>query len=151
MQPEPVPTSATVLIDLFARMVVKVWSINNSVSGLGISTFLLILNLSEVGNMISAELSEGMKKRLDIACSIIHRPKVLILDEPTANLDFRLRDELLDYAKQVNKYGMTIIFVSHYLDEVEVISDRIAILSNSYMEIVQNNGNLKELFKMRMN
>lgn len=115
-----------------------------------IEEILLILNLSEVRDTLSSELSEGMKKRLDIGCSIIHNPKILILDEPTANLDFRLRDELLDYVREINNVGMTIIFVSHYLDEVEKISGRIAILSNSYMELIENTGNLKSAFQKRM-
>jgi ABC-2 type transport system ATP-binding protein len=110
-----------------------------------------ILNLNGVESISSSSLSEGMKKRLDIGCSIIHNPKILILDEPTANLDFQLRDELLDYIKEINKLGMTIIFVSHYVEEVIEISDRIAIISNSYMEIMKNDDAFKSQYQKKLN
>ena len=112
-----------------------------------IHDILHILNLTGVEKMKSSSLSEGMKKRLDIACSIIHNPKILILDEPTANLDFQLRDELLDYVKEINKRGMTIIFVSHYVEEVIQISDRIAIISNSYVEVMKNDSTFKAQYQ----
>jgi ABC-2 type transport system ATP-binding protein len=101
-----------------------------------IDKILETFDLSEFKPMLSADLSEGMKKRLDIACSIIHDPKILILDEPTANLDYRLRDELLIYIHKLNKKGMTILFVSHYIDEVQNISNRIAILNKGVVKVV---------------
>jgi ABC-2 type transport system ATP-binding protein len=110
-----------------------------------------ILNLSEVENSLSSSLSEGMKKRLDIGCSIIHNPKILILDEPTANLDFQLRDELLDYVKEINKLGMTIVFVSHYIEEVIQISDRVAIISNSYLEVMPNDSTFRTQYQSKLN
>lgn len=110
-----------------------------------------ILNLSGVENSVSSSLSEGMKKRLDIACSIIHNPRILILDEPTANLDFQLRDELLDYIQEINKLGMTIIFVSHYIEEVIQISDRVAIISNSYLEVMKNDETFKSQYQSKLN
>ena len=80
---------------------------------------LKILDLYEVKKVHAKDLSEGMKKRLDIACSIIHSPKILILDEPTANLDYKLREELLLYVKKINQHKkITILFVSHYLEEI---------------------------------
>jgi ABC-2 type transport system ATP-binding protein len=110
-----------------------------------------ILNLSGVEDTISSSLSEGMKKRLDIGCSIIHNPKILILDEPTANLDFKLRDELLDYVQEINKLGMTIIFVSHYIEEVVQISDRVAIISNSYVEVMDNDATFRAQYRNKLN
>ncbi len=92
-----------------------------------------------------------MKKRLDIGCSIIHNPKILILDEPTANLDFQLRDELLDYVKEINKFGMTIIFVSHYVEEVIQISNRVTIISNSYLEVMDNNATFRTQYQSKLN
>ena len=94
----------------------------------------------------ASELSEGMKKRLDIACSILHEPKILILDEPTANLDFKLREELLKYIKKLNHTEkITIIFVSHYIEEIEQLADRVAILSKTNLEIVKNHK-IKQIF-----
>jgi ABC-2 type transport system ATP-binding protein len=110
-----------------------------------------ILNLSGVEDTISSSLSEGMKKRLDIGCSIIHNPKILILDEPTSNLDFKLRDELLDYVQEINKLGMTIIFVSHYIEEVVQISDRVAIISKSYVEVMDNDVTFRSQYRNKLN
>lgn len=106
-----------------------------------------ILNLTEVENTVSSSLSEGMKKRLDFGCSIIHNPKILILDEPTANLDYVLRNELLSYIKDINKLGMTIIFVSHYIDEIIKISDRIGIISNSDITVLNNDSTFQDKYK----
>ncbi len=110
-----------------------------------IDEILEIFDLFEFKPMLSSDLSEGMKKRLDIACSIIHNPKILILDEPTANLDYKLREELLKYFKKLNTNGMTILFVSHYIEEVENISQRVLILNKGKIEIVSNK-NLGEKF-----
>lgn len=101
-----------------------------------IDTILEIFDLSEFKPMLADDLSEGMKKRLDIACSIIHDPKILILDEPTANLDYKLREELLLYIKKLNQKGMTILFVSHYVEEIEYIADRVAILNKGKVKCV---------------
>jgi len=115
-----------------------------------IDIILHVLNLVDVKTNQSISLSEGMKKRLDFGCSIIHNPKILILDEPTANLDFQLRDELLNYIKEINKLGMTIIFVSHYVEEVIEISDRVGIIANSYLEVVPNNSKFKKYYKAKL-
>lgn len=101
-----------------------------------IDKILEIFDLSEFKPMLAADLSEGMKKRLDIACSIIHDPKILILDEPTANLDYKLREELLSYIKKLNEKGMTILFVSHYVEEIEYIAQRVAILNKGKVKVV---------------
>lgn len=81
-------------------------------------------NLQQVSQQTPSQLSEGQKKRLDIACALIHEPKILLLDEPTANLDFYLRDELLEYIKKINQDGVSVIFVSHILEDIEKISQR---------------------------
>ena len=104
------------------------------------------LDLSDVRHVQGKDLSEGMKKRLDIACSIIHMPKILILDEPTANLDYKLREELLKYIRKINKEGMTIIFVSHYFEEVTAIAKRVAIVANNSVTVVDNHNDLKKTF-----
>ncbi len=103
--------------------------------------------LERVGNNLSISLSEGQKKRLDLACSLIHSPKILILDEPTANLDFKLRDELLDYIKEINKDGVSVIFVSHNLEEVEKICNRVLMLNNSKIDIIENPKQVQSHFK----
>ena len=74
------------------------------------------------------QLSGGLKRRLMLARAMMHDPELLILDEPTAGVDVELRHELWAYLKQINKAGKTIIFTSHYLDEVEELCERVAIM-----------------------
>ncbi|HXW51133.1 MAG TPA: ABC transporter ATP-binding protein [Candidatus Acidoferrales bacterium] len=75
------------------------------------------------------ELSGGMKRRLSLARALIHEPKLLILDEPTAGMDVELRLELWDFLKAINAGGMTIFMTSHYLEEVEALCNRIGIVN----------------------
>jgi len=75
-------------------------------------------------------LSGGLKRRAILARAMMHDPDLLILDEPTAGVDVELRHELWEYLKKINKQGKTIIFTSHYLEEVEMLCDRIAIINN---------------------
>lgn len=84
--------------------------------------------LFEHRNKLAENLSEGMQRRLDIACSLIHRPKVLVLDEPTADLDPLLQKEILFLLQQVNKQGITIIIASHHLDSIDDICNKVAII-----------------------
>src|SRR5829696_5022364 len=74
-------------------------------------------------------LSGGMKRRLILARALMHRPRLLILDEPTAGVDVELRLELWHYVRQVNEEGTTILLTTHYLEEAEQLCDRIAFIS----------------------
>ncbi len=95
-----------------------------------IQRLLRLTNLTESKNTLAQNLSGGMQKRLSIACALIHDPKILILDEPTADLDPVLRDQTWNLIKSVNKQGATVIVASHFLDEVEKDCDNIALLHN---------------------
>ena len=95
-----------------------------------IETLLNLMGLKGAENLLARNLSGGMERRLDIACSLIHDPKVLILDEPTADLDPVLRNHIWELVKKVNKKGTTIIIASHHLDEIEALCDRIAIVKD---------------------
>jgi len=74
--------------------------------------------------------SGGMKRRLNIACAIAHRPKLIIMDEPTVGIDPQSRNYILQSVKQLNQMGSTIIYTSHYMEEVEEICTRIAIVDH---------------------
>ncbi len=91
---------------------------------------LQLTGLSESKDVLANNLSGGMQKRLDIACALIHDPKLLVLDEPTADLDPILRVQLWDIIRLINKKGTTIIIASHFIDEIEFLCNRIAILRN---------------------
>ncbi|MBT3298034.1 ABC transporter ATP-binding protein [archaeon] len=87
------------------------------------------MGLLEYKNFLAEELSGGMQRRLDLACSLIHKPKLLVLDEPITDLDPGLRHQILELIKEVNKQGVTVIIASHDLDNMELICNKIAIVN----------------------
>ncbi|HLD89070.1 MAG TPA: ABC transporter ATP-binding protein [Candidatus Nanoarchaeia archaeon] len=95
-----------------------------------IKNIIEIVGLANSQKEVASNLSGGMKKRLDIACSIINSPEILILDEPTADLDPVLRKQFWDVIRDVNRRGTTIILASHFLEDVENVCDRLAILND---------------------
>jgi ABC-2 type transport system ATP-binding protein len=74
--------------------------------------------------------SGGMKRRLNIACAIMHHPQLIIMDEPTVGIDPQSRNHILDAVKQLNKLGSTIIYTSHYMEEVEAICSHVGIMDH---------------------
>ncbi len=76
------------------------------------------------------QMSGGMKRRLNIACGIAHSPKLIIMDEPTVGVDAQSREHILESIKLLRKNGATVIYTSHYMNEVEEICDRIAIIDH---------------------
>lgn len=90
--------------------------------------YLRQLGLWEKRESISRTLSGGMKRRLMIARALVHEPKMLILDEPTAGVDIELRRSTWDFLQQINKQGTTIILTTHYLEEAEYLCHGIAII-----------------------
>ena len=86
--------------------------------------------------------SGGMKRRINIAAGILHRPRMLLMDEPTVGIDPQSRNHILDTVRQLNREGMTVIYTSHYMEEVEALCDRIAIVDHGKL-IAQ--GTLPEL------
>lgn len=87
-------------------------------------------------------LSGGMKRRLMIARALVHKPQVLLLDEPTAGVDVELRRSMWDFLRKLNADGTTIILTTHYLEEAEELSDRVAIVNKG--EVIEQ-GSVKEL------
>lgn len=86
------------------------------------------VGLLDKSNDMPTTFSGGMKRRLNIACSIAHKPKLLILDEPTVGVDPQSRNHILESLKTLNNLGTTIIYTSHYMEEVESICSRIIIM-----------------------
>jgi ABC-2 type transport system ATP-binding protein len=74
--------------------------------------------------------SGGMKRRVNIAAALLHRPQVLIMDEPTVGIDPQTRRHILDYVKELNREGMTVLYTTHYMEEAEELSHRIAIMDH---------------------
>jgi len=91
---------------------------------------------------VAQSLSGGMKRRLMLARALMHKPTILILDEPTAGVDVEIRQSMWQYLTQLNNDGMTIILTTHYLEEAESLCRNIAILNNG--ELVEQ-SNMKRL------
>ncbi len=106
--------------------------------------YLKQLGLWDKRDQIARNLSGGMKRRLMIVRALIHEPKLLILDEPTAGVDIELRRSMWDFLERVNKEGTTIILTTHYLEEAENLCRHIAIINKG--EIVKQ-GSMMALLK----
>ena len=98
--------------------------------------YLQQLGLWEKRYTVARELSGGMKRRLMIARSLVHEPKLLILDEPTAGVDIEIRRSMWDFLRRINAQGTTIILTTHYLEEAESLCRNIAIIDHG--RIIEN-------------
>ena len=99
-------------------------------------------SLTDKRNERTRTLSGGMKRRLTLARALMHRPRLLILDEPTAGVDIELRLELWQYIEKINREGTTVMLTTHYLEEAERMCDRIAFINHG--EIAAH-GTIEEL------
>ncbi len=113
-----------------------------------VATLLSLMDLENSSHIKAKNLSGGMERRLDIACALMHDPDILILDEPTADLDPLLRTHIWDIVKKINKKGTTIILSSHHLSELENLCDRIVIIKDSKIFATGNPTELKKQFKV---
>ncbi|MFC5467369.1 ATP-binding cassette domain-containing protein [Cohnella suwonensis] len=91
---------------------------------------LRFVGLADKAKSYPSSFSGGMKRRLNIACAIAHRPKLIIMDEPTVGIDPQSRNYILNSVRELNEMGCTIIYTSHYMEEVEEICTRIAIVDH---------------------
>lgn len=94
-------------------------------------------------------LSGGMKRRVVIARALMHNPKMLILDEPTAGVDVELRLELWHYMQKVNKAGTTILLTTHYIEEAEQLCDQLALINNGKIVKTGTPEGLKKAYKKK--
>ncbi len=89
--------------------------------------------------------SGGMKRRLNIAVALVHHPEILVMDEPTVGVDIQSRRFILDAVKALKNEGKTVIFTSHYIDEMEALCDRLALLDRG---IIKSIGTVNELLSL---
>ncbi len=108
--------------------------------------YLKKLGLWEKRNVVARELSGGMKRRLMIARGLVHEPKLLILDEPTAGVDVEMRRGMWDFLLEMNRLGKTIILTTHYLEEAEQLCSQIGIIAKG--TIVENTSKRELLRKL---
>ena len=109
-----------------------------------IDEVLELVELTERQNQASITYSGGMRKRLDIASGLLHRPKVLFLDEPTVGLDIQTRRKIWEYIRKIHKeYGMTIFLSTHYMEEADKLCDRIGIIDNGKIQAIDKPSTMK--------
>ena len=105
-------------------------------------TILKIVSLEGQSKSYTRSLSGGMKRRLMVAKALVHKPPIVILDEPTAGVDVELRSNLWENVRSLNKQGVTIILTTHYLEEAEKMCDRIGILNKGKLVALDSPKNL---------
>jgi ABC-2 type transport system ATP-binding protein len=103
------------------------------------------VGLSDKAKSYPASFSGGMKRRLNIACAIAHTPKLLIMDEPTVGIDPQSRNHILEAVKKLNEKGCTIIYTTHYMEEVEAISTMISIIDHGKVIVTGDKEELKAI------
>lgn len=111
-------------------------------NGVRISHLLERLKLVEHKGKMMRQLSGGMKRRMMIAKALVHSPKVLLLDEPTAGVDVELRGQLWQFVRELQKEGVSIVLTTHYLQEAEALCDRVGIINKGELKYV---GNTREI------
>lgn len=105
------------------------------------------VDLQEFKKFYPKKLSGGLLRRLNIACGIAHKPKLIIMDEPTVAVDPQSRNRILEGIEELNRQGSTIIYTSHYMEEVEQICSRIAIMDRGKNLAIGTKDELKKMIK----
>lgn len=103
---------------------------------------LALVGLSDKAEAYARTLSGGMRRRLLLGKALVHHPRILVLDEPTAGVDIELRQMLWENVRKLNKQGMTIILTTHYLEEAEEMCDQIAIINQGQVVARDSTSNL---------
>ncbi len=107
-----------------------------------------LVGLNEFKKFYPKQLSGGLLRRLNIACGIAHKPKLIFLDEPTVAVDPQSRNNILDGIKKLRDNGATIVYTTHYMEEVEILCDRIIILDKGSIIASGTSDELKKLAKI---
>lgn len=131
-------------IDYFCGLYVK----NKDTRKQYINDAIKLVGLEDFTKFYPKQLSGGLLRRLNIACGIAHKPKLIFLDEPTVAVDPQSRNNILDGIKKLRDNGATICYTTHYMEEVEIICDRIIILDKGKILATGTSDQLKELAKI---
>ena len=124
----------------------KLYRLDNTQLKNNIQNLLNFTRLIDHKDKPAANLSGGMQKRLDISCSLVHKPKLLILDEPTADLDPILQKEILHLIQEVNRQGVTTLIASHQLDSIDWLCNKVAIVHQGKVRVQGLLDELKDNF-----
>jgi len=151
-----VPQDIALYEDLSARENLNFWGKMYGLRGVAlkqrVDEVLEIIGLEDRQKGRAAKFSGGMKRRLNIGIALLHRPDVLIMDEPTVGIDPQTRRNILDSVKQFNQQGMTVLYTTHYMEEAQELSHHIAIMDHgkviafgTHNELVKIVGELDRL------
>lgn len=131
-------------IDYFCGLYIKDKNIRQKY----IEEVIELVGLEEFRKFYPKQLSGGLLRRLNIACGIAHKPKLIFLDEPTVAVDPQSRNNILDGIKKLRDSGATIVYTTHYMEEVEIICDRIIILDKGKILATGTSDELKKKAKI---
>lgn len=155
-----VPQELAIYFDLTAEENVQFFASLYGLKGqelkVSVNNTLQFVGLENLGKKRAGSFSGGMKRRLNIACAIAHSPKLIIMDEPTVGIDPQSRNHILENIQQLQKNGTTIMYTSHYMEEVEEICNKVLIIDKgtviindsiehieSFVTTAKNNGKSK--------
>lgn len=144
-----VPQDIALYPDLSARENLDFWGKMYGMRGRALKTrvdeVLEVIGLADRQKDKVGSFSGGMKRRVNIGAALLHKPAVVIMDEPTVGIDPQSRRHILDNVKELNAQGMTVLYTTHYMEEAEELSDHIAIMDSGKIVAV---GTYKELIQL---
>lgn len=146
-----VPQEIALYLDLTARENLVFWGKMYGLRGAAlhqrVDEVLQVIGLTDRQKDRVGAFSGGMKRRVNIGAALLHRPRVIIMDEPTVGIDPQSRRHILDNVKELNRQGMTVLYTTHYMEEAAELSDHIAIMdqgkviaSGTYAELIRTVG-----------
>lgn len=144
-----VPQEIALYEDLSARENLTFWGKMYGIRGLAldgrVDEVLRVTGLEDRQRGRVSKFSGGMKRRLNIGIALLHRPQVLIMDEPTVGIDPQSRRNILDSVKELNRSGITVLYTTHYMEEAQELSDRIAIMDRGKVRALGTHADLVRL------
>lgn len=144
-----VPQDIALYPDLSARENLVFWGkmygMRGAPLGRRVDEVLEIIGLSDRQKDRVGTFSGGMKRRVNIGAALLHKPQVIVMDEPTVGIDPQSRRHILDNVKELNQQGMTVLYTTHYMEEAEELSDHIAIVDQGKVVAY---GTYKELIRL---
>ena len=144
-----VPQSIAVFEDLSAAENISYFASLYGLSGKelsdGVDFALEFTGLSDRRDQKPNSFSGGMKRRLNIACAVTHRPELIIMDEPTVGIDPQSRNHILESVRALNREGTTVIYTSHYMEEVEAVCTRVVVMDHGRVIAAGTQDDLKAL------
>lgn len=133
--------TATENLTFFGRL----YGMDRSVLSKRVDEVLDVIGLTDRGDDLTKEFSGGMKRRLNIGIGLLHKPKLLILDEPTVGVDPQSRNAILESVESLSGEGMAVLYTTHYMEEAERLCDRVAIIDEGK---IKAEGSRRELVSM---